>query len=170
MEHNIFEGPTCILMFSWVALCTNKKTKKTLQWLKLQPGTLSLGCIQHLNEVPVHVEFEAYFWTRVALKHLAQFLHHAFSDKNIKCYCHLFQHCSQLSSLFTKDTSCSDPLNSRISTASRWFNKSSSVFQFDGWSQIQPVEHAVCAWNEEHVLVKLWLILHHNIKREEPPN
>lgn len=72
---------------------------------------------------------------------------------------------AQLSSRFTKDTSCSDPLNSRISIASRWFNKSSSVFQFDGWSQMQPDEHAVCAWNEEHVLVKLWLILHHPHKK-----
>lgn len=79
-------------MLSLMALCTEKKTKKTAV-TKLQPAALSLGCIQHLKEAPVHVKFKAYFWTRVALKHLAQFLNHAFSDKTIKCYGHLFQRC-----------------------------------------------------------------------------
>ena len=58
---------------------------------------------------------------------------------------------AQVNSRFRKTSSWSDPLNSRISTSRRQFNLSSSVFQFDGWSQMQPCGHSACAWNQKQI-------------------
>ena len=66
--------------------------------------------------------------------------------KELKNIVIFFSSVAQLSRCFTKITSCSDPLNSVISTSWRWLNKSSLNFQSCCSSQMQPGGHSVCSW------------------------
>ena len=71
--------------------------------------------------------------------------------EQLKAIAIFFRPVAQVKSRFKITSSWSDPLNSRISTSRRQFNLSSSVFQFDGWSQMQPCGHSACAWNQKQI-------------------
>lgn len=66
----------------------------------------------------------------------------------------LFSAVAQLNSRFRKATSCSVPAKLKICTSSSQISLSSSVFQFGGWSHMQPEEQPVCAcsWQENLIL------------------
>ena len=89
------------------------------------------------------------------LEKVRNILHNSFvvlsATETLKATAILFRPVAQVNSRFKKTSSWSDPLNSRISISRRQFNLSSSVFQFDGWSQMQPCGHSACAWNQKQI-------------------
>jgi hypothetical protein len=128
-----------------------RKLKKKENMPSTWSSTLVFRCIQHLNLVLIHIKVHAYFWPGEGSQHLAQLLGRAFSNWILKATAILFRPVAQVNSRFTKTSSLSDPLNSRISTSRRQFNLSSSVFQFDGWPQMQPCGHSACVWNQKQI-------------------